>query len=83
MSTCTHDFIRSQALLIKADCEAIGRPVDWIDIESSDRRVGHVHNVTRLDLPASREVNARMLEFMSTNLLAEGEDGADRHLEVL
>ena len=65
VSTCTHDFIRSQALLIKSDCESMGRKLDFINIESQDRRVGHVHNVTRLDLPESKEVNTRMIEFMN------------------
>lgn len=68
VSTCTHDFIRSQALLVKSDCDSLGRKVDFIDIESQDRRVGHVHNVTDLDLPESIAVNTRMLEFMNQNL---------------
>ena len=68
VSTCTHDFIRSQAMLIMSDCDSLGRKVDFIDIESEDRRVGHVHNVTSLDLPESKEVNTRMLEFMNRNL---------------
>lgn len=68
VSTCTHDFIRSQALLIKSDCDSLGRTVDFIDIESEDRRVGHVHNVINQDLQESREVNTRMLEFMNKGL---------------
>ena len=68
VSTCTNDFIRSQALLVKSDCDSLGRKVDFVDIESQDRRVGHVHNVTSLDLPESREVNSRMLGFMIGNL---------------
>ena len=68
VSTCTHDFIRSQALLIKSDCDSLGRTVDFIDIESEDRRVGHVHNVINQDLQESKEVNTRMLEFMNKGL---------------
>lgn len=68
VSTCTHDFIRSQALLIKSDCDSLGRKVDFIDIESEDRRVGHVHNVINQDLQESKEVNTRMLEFMNKGL---------------
>ncbi len=70
VSTCTHDFIRSQALLIKSDCDSLGRTVDFIDIdiESEDRRVGHVHNVINKDLQESKEVNTRMLEFMNKGL---------------
>lgn len=68
VSTCTHDFIRSQALLIKSDCDSLGRKIEFIDVESQDRRVGHVHNVTNLDLPESKDVNSRMIGFMNHNL---------------
>ena len=68
VSTCTNDFIRSQALLIKSDCDSLGRTVDFIDIKSEDRRVGHVHNVINQDLQESKEVNTRMLEFMNKGL---------------
>ncbi len=72
VSTCTHDFIRSQALLIKSDCDSLGRKVDFIDIESEDRRVGHVHNVINQDLQESKEVNTRLLEFMNKGLHGGG-----------
>lgn len=68
VSTCTHDFIRSQSLLIKADCDSLARPLEFVDISSDDKKVGHVHNVTDVNLPASREVNARMIEFMNSCL---------------
>ena len=64
VSTCTNDFIRSQSLLIKEDSEALARPLVFVDIASDDKKVGHVHNVTDVDLPESREVNARMIEFL-------------------
>ena len=69
VSTCTNDFIRSQSLLIKADCDALARPLNFVDISSEDKKVGHVHNVTDIDLPESQEVNARMIEFMNSCLL--------------
>ena len=53
---------------MKSDCDSLGRKIEFIDIDSKDRRVGHVHNVTSLDLPESREVNSRMLGFMIGNL---------------
>jgi len=64
VSTCTKDFIRAQSLMLKADCEALGRPVEFVDIESEDRAVGHVHNVVNPTLPESQTVNSRMVEFM-------------------
>ena len=68
VSTCRHDFIRGQALLIKSDCDSLGLGVEFLDIPSEDRKVGHVHNVIKEDLPESREVNGRMLDFMNRNL---------------
>jgi len=68
VSTCTHDFIRGQALLIRSDCDSLGRGIEFIDIASEDRRVGHVHNVTHPDLDESKEVNRRMIAFMDRNL---------------
>lgn len=70
LSTCTRDFIRSQSLTLKADCDALGRPVDFVDIASNDRAVGHVHNVISPNLPESRQVNERMIAFM-VGLLTE------------
>lgn len=68
VSTCTYDFIRDQALLIKSDCDSRGRGIEFVDIKSNDRRVSHVHNVTNQDLPESQEVNGMMVDFMNRNL---------------
>ena len=57
-------LVGAQALLVKSDCDSLGRKIDFTDIEAQDHRVGHVHNVTNQALPESREVNTRMLEFM-------------------
>lgn len=64
VSTCTRDFIRGQALLVKSDCDALGRPVEFMDMASDDRAVGHVHNVVNPDLSESQAVNAGMIRFM-------------------
>lgn len=64
VSTCTHDFIRSQSVLLKADCDSLARPLIFVDVLSNDKKVGHVHNVTNPDLPDSQGVNARMVRFM-------------------
>ena len=65
VSTCTQDFIRMQSLLIKADRDSLALPLDFVDIESDDKKVGHVHNVTKPDLPESQTVNAAMTAFMN------------------
>ena len=66
LSTCTHDFIRSQSLLLKKDCDALGKAITFVDIAADDKKVGHIHNVTNLDLPESREVNGAMVAFLKT-----------------
>jgi acetyl esterase/lipase len=65
VSTCTNDFIRSQSLLIKADCDSLSRPLSFVDIASEDKKVTHVHNVVDSSLPESRTVNAGMIDFMN------------------
>ena len=67
LSTCTRDFIRSQSLALKADCDSLGKAITFLDIASRDRKVGHIHNVTNIDLPESREVNGAMMAFMKAN----------------
>ena len=68
LSTCTNDFIRAESLKLKADCDALGREIVFVDIASEDKKVGHVHNVTYPDLPDSRDVNAAMIAFMNSCL---------------
>ncbi len=70
VSTCTNDFIRSQSLLIKADRDAKGLNLEFVDIESDDKKVAHVHNVINQTLPESMRVNAKMVEFMDKCLEA-------------
>lgn len=68
VSTSKHDFIRGQALMLKADCDSLGRSLDFIDIDSDNKKAGHVHNVIDLDLPESQTVNGKMLEFLNNHL---------------
>lgn len=68
LSTCKRDFIRSESMLLKADCDSLSRPLDFVDIDSNDRRVRHVHNVSNPHLPESQEVNSRMAAFMDKYL---------------
>ena len=65
VSTCKNDFIRGQALLLKQDCDSIGRKIEFLDIPADDKKVGHVHNVINQELPESKTVNKRMLEFVN------------------
>lgn len=65
VSTCTNDFIRTQSLLLKADCDSLGRELEFVDIVSDNKKVGHVHNVIAPEMPESQEVNNRMIAFMN------------------
>lgn len=42
----------------------IAAVITFVDIASDDKKVGHIHNVTSLDLPESREVNEAMVTFL-------------------
>ena len=55
-------------MLLKADCDSLSRPLDFVDIDSNDRRVRHVHNVSNPGLSESKEVNARMAAFLDKYL---------------
>lgn len=68
VSTCKNDFIRDQSMLIKADCDSLGRSMVLVDIVADSKKVGHVHNVINLSLPESVMVNDRMKEFMESAL---------------
>ena len=63
VSTCKRDFIRSQTLHLMDDIK--GRDnVFFIDINSDNKAVDHVHNVTKPHLKESIEVNKAMLRFI-------------------
>ena len=68
LSTCKRDFIRSESMLLKADCNSLSRPIEFVDIDSNNIKVGHVHNVSNPHLPESKEVNSRMAEFLNKYL---------------
>lgn len=68
VSTSRYDFIRFQSLLLKADCDSLGRPVEFIDIASTSMKVGHIHNVLNPGLNESKEVNSRMIQFLNNCL---------------
>ena len=70
-STCKHDFLRQQSVLLDHDCQKLGKEIKFIDLPSDDKRVAHVHNVLALDLPASIRVNQAMRDFASKG---EGEE---------
>ena len=63
LSTCNQDFLRGEAMLLKEDFEKTGRRFGFLDIESKDPHVNHVHNVTQPWLKESKQVNQAMMDF--------------------
>ena len=62
-STCRREFLRNESLQLSKALE--GRDdFEFIDIDSDDKQVDHVHNVNFPDLPESIRVNSGMIEFM-------------------
>lgn len=69
VSTCNNDFIRSEALRLQNDLEK--RPFiasEFLDLQSKNKKVAHVHNVTDLQLEESKAVNDAMLRFLQKHL---------------
>lgn len=64
VSTCTNDFLRNESLSLKEDCKERNN-FTFIDIESKDKKVGHVHNVNVINLKESVIVNTKMNEFIN------------------
>ena len=63
LSTCKNDFIREQSLLLKNDLDN-SKLLTFIDIDSEDKNIDHVHNVCKPNLKESIEVNEKIIEFI-------------------
>lgn len=67
LSTCKNDFVRSESLALNEAMK--DRPgYQFIDINSDDDKVDHVHNVTKINLEESIKVNNAIVNFID-NLL--------------
>ena len=65
LSTCKLDFIRSESLQLKEAMVNYENKFKFIDIDSDNKEIGHVHNVITPELPESKEVNKAMIEFVN------------------
>lgn len=63
VSTCTHDFIRNESLMLIKDLKD-RKDCMVVDIECDDKNVDHVHNVSKPNLEESKKVNNEMLKFL-------------------
>ena len=68
LSTCTNDFLRENAIALVNDLESAGNHnYEFIDYESSDKAVAHVHNVLFPERDDGKFVNDKMIEFILKN----------------
>lgn len=74
VSTSRKDFLRMQAMVLVGDCYILDRTVDFVHIESKHSQTGHVHNVNHPEVEESKEVNAKMVEFMNRVLEAQNSE---------
>lgn len=63
LSTCKNDFIRSETLALKEDLKD-KKDIIFVDIDSDNKEVDHVHNITKPQLEESKEVNNKIIEFI-------------------
>lgn len=65
VNTCKQDFLREHSLLINEDMKGRKNIFEFIDIDSDEKGVGHVHNVLGPDREKSILVNNKIIEFMN------------------
>ena len=63
LSTCTNDFIRPETLKLHNDIKDRDN-IEFLDIHSDDKNVDHVHNVTKINLEESKQVNIAIGKFI-------------------
>lgn len=67
VSTCKHDFIRPEPLKLNEDMKD-KKGYAFLDIDSDNKQVDHVHNVTKPQLEESKTVNNAMARFLDIYL---------------
>lgn len=64
VSTCKKDFLREQSMMLKELLENYQYPHKFVDIDSTKKKIDHVHNVLRPNLEESIKVNSEMMDFI-------------------
>ena len=67
LSTCKNDFIRSESLKLYEDIKDRDN-IEFLDIQSDDKNVDHVYNVTKINLEESKQVNNAIGKFIEKYL---------------
>ena len=68
-STCKKDFLRNEPMRLKEFLKDYPYPHKFVDIKSENKKVEHVHNVIRPQLPESKVVNNAMIDFVNEIML--------------
>ena len=64
-STCKHDFLRNdESLCLKKYLENSDKKYRFVDLDTDEKGVGHVHNILDINLEGSKEVNNGMIKFI-------------------
>ena len=63
LSTCKNDFIRLHSEMLNRDMNGKA-DYCFLDINSDDKNVDHVHNITKINLKESIEVNGAIVKFV-------------------
>ena len=64
VSTSKLDFIRGESLLLKQDAEERNLNYEFIDLDSDNKKAGHVHNVIHPENPEGIQINNAMMQFI-------------------
>lgn len=67
VSTCKNDFLIDEAKMIKNSMQGQGEKFKFVCVDSDNKKVGHVHNVTYPNLEESKMVNEQIIEFIEKN----------------
>ncbi len=62
LSTCKYDFIRSESMALKEAMKGQNNFV-FFDMDSDNKKVDHVHNITKPHLKESKIVNDEIIKF--------------------
>ena len=63
LNSCKHDFIGEHSFDMHRDLTERNHPLEWCFIDAEDKNVDHVHNVTKITLPESVQVNNGIMAF--------------------
>ena len=64
LNTCKKDFIREESLDLYNDLKERNIDTTFVDIDSKEKKVVHVHNVCHVTLDESKSVNEQIYAFL-------------------